>query len=226
MTIARFKDLCIDANDAHRLGTFWAGVLGRTLADHDDGSAHLDGTEAHERVWVNLVPESKTVKHRVHFDVYARSIAELEALGASVVRKPDGEISWTVMTDPEGGEFCVVTREDPPPQRLYTLVVDAADARAQAHWWYEVLGGRIVNHRDDWWGLERIPGAPFTRLTFVNVPEPKTVKNRIHWDIEAEDPQDLVRRGARLLREPDDDISWHVLADPEGNEFCSFQPRR
>ena len=34
-----------------------------------------------------------------------------------------------------------------------------------------------------------------------------------------------LRRGARLLREPDDDISWHVLADPEGNEFCVF-PRQ
>jgi hypothetical protein len=32
----------------------------------------------------------------------------------------------------------------------------------------------------------------------------------------------LIEAGAKVLREPDDDISWHILADPEGNEFCAF----
>ena len=57
------------------------------------------------------------------------------------------------------------------------------------------------------------------------MPEPKTVKNRIHWDVEAADVQPLLDRGATVLREPDDVICWHVLADPEGNEFCAFVPR-
>jgi hypothetical protein len=34
----------------------------------------------------------------------------------------------------------------------------------------------------------------------------------------------LVARGATLLRAPDAEISWHLLADPEGNEFCAFAP--
>ena len=62
-------------------------------------------------------------------------------------------------------------------------------------------------------------------LVFGDVPEPKTVKNRIHWDVETDDVQRLLDRGATLLRGPDDDIGWHVLADPEGNEFCAFRPR-
>ena len=54
------------------------------------------------------------------------------------------------------------------------------------------------------------------------VPEPKTVKNRIHWDVDADDVQRLVDPGATVLREPDDAVSLDVLADPEGNEFCAF----
>ena len=54
------------------------------------------------------------------------------------------------------------------------------------------------------------------------MPEPKTVKNRIHWDVSAAAVQPLLDAGATLLRARDDEISWHVLADPEGNEFCVF----
>jgi hypothetical protein len=54
------------------------------------------------------------------------------------------------------------------------------------------------------------------------VPEPKAVKNRVHWDLVCDDVDALVAKGATLLRGPDDDIDWHVLADPEGNEFCVF----
>ena len=56
----------------------------------------------------------------------------------------------------------------------------------------------------------------------VGVEDEKTVKNRWHWDVVSEDVEELVRRGATLLRGPDDDIDWHVLADPAGNEFCVF----
>jgi hypothetical protein len=59
-------------------------------------------------------------------------------------------------------------------------------------------------------------------MDFVPVPEPKTVKNRIHWDVTVPGAAPLVEAGAIVLREPDAEISWHVLADPEGNEFCAF----
>ncbi len=59
------------------------------------------------------MPEGKTVKNRVHIDVtsatadVAATVAALVDLGATVLRPQDGEISWTVMADPEGNEFCV-----------------------------------------------------------------------------------------------------------------------
>jgi hypothetical protein len=57
------------------------------------------------------------------------------------------------------------------------------------------------------------------------VPEPKTVKNRVHSDVTVPSAAQvalLVEAGAALLREPGGGIGWHVLADPEGNEFCVF----
>jgi hypothetical protein len=59
---------------------------------------------------------------------------------------------------------------------------------------------------------------------FAPVPEPKTVKNRVHWDVTLVDAtiESLVAAGARVLRDRDDEIDWWVLADPEGNEFCAF----
>jgi hypothetical protein len=58
------------------------------------------------------------------------------------------------------------------------------------------------------------------------VPEPKTVKNRLHWDVDltAPGPEAFLAAGATMLREPGDGVTWWVLADPEGNEFCAFPP--
>ena len=60
----------------------------------------------------------------------------------------------------------------------------------------------------------------------VPMPEPKTVKNRIRWDVTVPDVAPLVEAGAMVLREPDDEIRWYVLADPERNEFCAFTVRQ
>jgi len=67
-----------------------------------------------------------------------------------------------------------------------------------------------------------VPGMPILTMDFVPVPEPKTVKNRIHWDVTVPGVAPLVEAGAAVLREPGGDIRWYVLADPEGNEFCAF----
>ena len=58
-------------------------------------------------------------------------------------------------------------------------------------------------------------------MVFQWVPEPKTVKNRMHWDVWGT-PRTSLRPVLALLRGRDDEIGWDVLADPEGNEFCVF----
>ena len=82
MAIATYKDLCIDAVDARLLGSFWGGVLGLAVEHLDDGDAKLTGPTPQHTVWVNTVPEPKTVKHRVHLDVWLDAVSDAKDLGA------------------------------------------------------------------------------------------------------------------------------------------------
>jgi hypothetical protein len=157
----------------------------------------------------------------VHLDIYVRDLADLQARGATVVEPQHGTRTWSVMADPEGAEFCAFPRPEIPAERLHGLVVDSADPQAQARWWAGVYGIGVTEN-DGWSTLEEVPGMPILTMDFVPVPEPKTVKNRIHWDVTVPSVTLLVDAGATVLREPDADIGWHVLADPEGNEFCAF----
>ncbi|MDQ4055294.1 MAG: hypothetical protein M3237_21730, partial [Actinomycetota bacterium] len=131
------------------------------------------------------------------------------------------------LRDPEGGELCVFEPKDKqsavPAYRLYELVVDSAEPREIATWWADVLGGTVGGDTENGWAwIEPLPGAPFEGMVFVPVSEPKAVKNRIHWDVDTTSVDALVAHGASVLRAPDEEISWTVLADPEGNEFCAF----
>jgi len=69
--------------------------------------------------------------------------------------------------------------------------------------------------------------APTRRLLFQTVPEEKTVKNRVHWDVRIgsrdkdEVRAELEARGAKFLwTASQGPHEWHTMADPEGNEFC------
>lgn len=218
--IATFKDLCIDAVDVEVVGRFWAEALGRGVERKGD-LLHLTGPTEQHGIWINPVPEPVTVKQRVHLDLHVADTDDVLALGATPLDTTS--FRWDVLRDPEGGELCTFPREEVPDERLYEIVVDSADPAALAQWWAEVLGGRWERDEEHGWaGIEDLPGTPFDYLVFVPVPEPKTVKNRIHWDVDVPDVRLLVEHGARVLREPDGDIRWTILADPEGNEFCAF----
>jgi hypothetical protein len=220
MPLATYKDLCIDAVDPDRLGRFWAGALGLRPVALDDGDLRLDGDTPAHTVWVNRVPEPVTVKQRVHLDVHARAVPDLEALGAAVLDADS--FMWTVLRDPEGGELCAFVREQVPDYRMYELVVDTSgDPHAIGAWWQGLLGGRL-EQGGGFSGLEQVPGLPFEGIVFVPVPEPKTVKNRIHVDVTAPSLEPLLDHGAAVLRARDDETSWTVLADPDGNELCAF----
>ena len=224
MAIARFKDLCLDAGDPGLLGAFWAAALDLELHKQDNGDTYLTGPTPEHTIWVNRVPEPKTVKHRIHLDLNVGSVEELTALGATVL---DAEsFRWTLMADPEGGEFCAFVREGEIGQRLYEIGIDTADSAEAAHriaaWWADVLGARLVDDDSGYSYVDQVPGAPYGSLDFVPVPEPKTVKNRIHLDVTTGDIDDLVAAGATILRAQGDEIGWTVMADPDGNEFCAF----
>lgn len=228
--IARFKELCLDTHptpgqDVTALGRFWAAATGCSFEDGD-----VVGPEEGQGIAICPVPEPRTVKQRVHLDVSVRDLSEVLDLGATVLRAQDEEIRWTVMADPEGGEFCAFVQ---PPERIadyrvFEIAVDSVDAEASARWWADVFGVTAETKDGvDWWWFTGAPGfpstevAPFFAMVFGPVPEPKTVKNRMHWDVYG-DVDDFLARGATLLWEMP---RWTVLADPEGNEFCVFPAR-
>lgn len=234
--LASYKDLCLDAADPVQLGTFYAGALGLELERQDGGDVVLRGDIPERTVWVNRVPEPKSVWHRLHLDLNVAAVDDLLALGATVV---DDTQPWTVLRDPEGGELCafvrdpeVLTGEGGRGRPLYELVLqveagaDGPRAAADlAHWWAGLIGGRVERDADEGYSwVEEIPGAPFESLVVTFVPEPKTVKNRVHLDVTCRFVDDLVAYGARVLAPgaTPGTPAWTVLADPAGNELCAF----
>jgi len=120
------------------------------------------------------------------------------------------------------------------PGRFKDLVLDAGDHQALADWWCAAIGYRrrdeVIPPEDGWvrpadWPVPIVdPDGKGPAIWVQPVPEPKTVKLRLHIDIFG-DLDELLRHGATLVRKRDDEIEWDVLADPEGNEFCVFTPR-
>jgi hypothetical protein len=232
-----FKDLCIDvtAGDGRpaAVASFWSAALGQPVVVHDDGEVHLDppadGPEQ-RRVWILTVPEPIAGKSRVHIDIRVvdGDPAPLLAAGGTLVRAPDGEITWHVVNDPDGVPVCVFSPHPADPSALgpFELVVDSHDPSAIAGWWADHTDG-TVGSRDGvpfvW--IEGAAGFPHMFWVFHRVAEPKTVKNRVHWDVKLIDTtiDGLITSGATLLRPKDDEIRWWVMADPEGNEFCAFE---
>ena len=116
------------------------------------------------------------------------------------------------------------------PSSFYQLVIDCHDPHALARFWAAVLDQPILYETDD----EVIVGADkhaYPGLVFGPVPEGKTIKNRLHIDLDPDDQAAEVDRllGARRSprrRRPGRRVPWVVLADPEGNEFCVLRPHR
>jgi predicted enzyme related to lactoylglutathione lyase len=115
--VIRFESVCIDCRDPAALAEFWQSVLGwrRTSEDVDEVAVGPEGT-GEDGVAPGLlflkVPESKSVKNRLHIDLrpddQAAEVARLEAIGARQVSVGQGDVTWVVLADPEGNEFCVL----------------------------------------------------------------------------------------------------------------------
>ncbi|MFC4116413.1 VOC family protein [Nonomuraea zeae] len=107
--------------------------------------------------------------------------------------------------------------------RLNQIVVDCRDPHTLVRFWAALLGGDPVDRALGWSHVEP-PGG--VRMSFQPVPEVKSVKNRLHLDIEVESIEPAVARarslGATRIGETvtDEQGSFQVMADPEGNEFC------
>ena len=118
--------------------------------------------------------------------------------------------------------------------RIEAVTIDAMDPEALAKWWADALGWRITDFEDDEYVVEPAEGSAehgvVPELLFIKVPDGKQVKNRWHLDLRPDDQAAEVERFERLgARRVDigqgNDVTWVVLADPEGNEFCILRAR-
>lgn len=111
MTSSYIKSVTVDCADPMLVGTFWAEALGSDV--DEDSTPEKVFVEAPgwggPNMWFVAVPEPKTAKNRMHFDLRAPGsiqdeVDRLTALGATVQRPGD---TLVVLQDPEGNEFCV-----------------------------------------------------------------------------------------------------------------------
>jgi predicted enzyme related to lactoylglutathione lyase len=107
---------------------------------------------------------------------------------------------------------------------VYGVAFDARDAQAAASFWAAALGRSVVEGASsDNAAVSADPAVPGSRIGFHRVPEGKTVKNRMHFDLITTDFDVEIERltglGATKLNEIKDGGHWATLADPEGNEF-------
>ncbi|WP_449373695.1 VOC family protein [Arthrobacter psychrolactophilus] len=114
--------------------------------------------------------------------------------------------------------------------RIENISVDSTSPFETAQFWAEVLGWQIAEDGDDdEIALQPVPGSPedgvLPDILFLRVPETKTVKNRLHLDLRPTDQAAEVARletlgATRVDIGQGGDVTWVVMADPEGNEFC------
>jgi hypothetical protein len=116
--------------------------------------------------------------------------------------------------------------------RIQCLCIDSAHPSKSADFWEAALGWRRTYDADHEVVLEPPEGSPedgvVPDLLFLKVSDPKTVKNRLHLDLRPGDQAAEVARlealGARRADVGQGDVSWVVLTDPDGNEFCVLKP--
>lgn len=115
---SRIAVIAIDAIQPRVVADFWCAVLGWQVIEEDVGIISIgpaDGTWP--TIDVIAVPERKEIKNRLHLDLRAdgvetsEELKRLEDLGARRVDVGQGpDVSWVVLGDPEGNEFCLLSR--------------------------------------------------------------------------------------------------------------------
>jgi predicted enzyme related to lactoylglutathione lyase len=235
----RLWSVAFDANDRVALARFWAAALGWVYGEDTEISSVTGGDGTVRRLEFGTTSNEKQTKNWMHFDLSSTSIEQQRAtverlvgLGARHIDIGQGpDATHVVLADPEGNEFCVLE----PGNKfvdygglLGSLTCDGSPP--VGYFWSEALGWPLVWDQNDETAIRSRDGGQF--ITFGGPPAPKDEKNRLHIDIAP--PQDgdqraevgrLVSLGATRIDIGQGDVSWVVMADPDGNEFCVLTPR-
>ncbi len=233
--------LCLDANDPLRLARFWAGVLGWEMAeDPHDGVALVPADDTGFRIRFLPALEQKAGQDQMHFDLTSTSLEDQQqtvarslALGARHIDIGQGsDADHVVLADLEGNAFCVIEPGNNFLADCGFIGALAGDGSQQAgYFWSEALGWPLVWDQDQETAIRSPHGGP--KITWGGPPlPPKTGKCRQHFDLappvrgdQQAEVARLISVGATRIDIGQGEVSWVVMADPDGHEFCVLTPR-
>lgn len=190
---ATLGPLVVDAADPPTLETFWATALGQPAQ--------------RELLSFRMQQRAKTVKNRVHLDVYVRDVAPLVDLGARVLAEHS---TWITLADVEGNEFCAFPDQgldDGPSARAFAVCTDSDRPEELAARWAARVGAEVRNGPDGtprW--LYGSAGWESLIWKFVRVDDERVVPNRWRWTVY------------------DDTALDDPRVDPQGNEYRARRP--
>jgi predicted enzyme related to lactoylglutathione lyase len=234
--------LCFDANDPQRLARFWAAVLGWEMAGGPgDGAVLLPGDDTGFRIRFPATQQQKAGQNHMHFDLTSASLADQQETVARSLRAGARHIDigqrpeegHVVLADPEGNEFCVI---EPGNNFLagcgFVGAVAGDGSQETGYFWSQALGWPLVWDQDQETAIRSPHGGP--KITWGGPPlMARTGKNRLHFDLappvhgdQQEEVDRLVSLGAARADIGQGEVSWVVMADPDGHEFCVLTPRQ
>jgi catechol 2,3-dioxygenase-like lactoylglutathione lyase family enzyme len=238
---SRLVALTFDANDPLGLARFWAGVLGReTVDDPEDGFALLPDGDTELLLRFVQTQAQKSGSNQMHFDLTSTSFEDQQATVARALglggRHLDigqgADAEHVVLADPDGNEFCVIEPDNNFLAGCGLIGALASDgSQAVGYFWSAALGWPLVWDQDEETAIQSPRGG--TKITWAGPPiEPKRGKERLHFDIappvggdQQAEADRLVSLGATRVDIGQGDVSWVVMADPDGHEFCVLTPR-
>jgi predicted enzyme related to lactoylglutathione lyase len=232
--------LCFDANDPLRLARFWAGALGWDFADDTQvGVALLPNDDTGFRIRFLPTQELEAGQSQLHFHLTSTSLQEQQqtvarslGLGARHIdigqRPEEGHV---VLADPEGNEFCIIEPGNNWLAGCGFFAELACDGSQEVgYFWSEALGWPLVWDQDQETAVRSPHGGP--KISWGGPPlPPKTGKCRQHFDLappvhgdQQAEVDRLISLGATRVDVGQGEVSWVVMADPDGHEFCVYPP--
>jgi len=237
----RIVALCFDANDPLRLARFWSSVLGWQMVDDPpNGIALLPSDDTGFRIEFFPTLAQKAGQNQIHFDLTSTSLEDQQqtvarslGLGARHIdigqRPEEGHV---VLADPEGNEFCVIAPDNNFLADCgFIGALSCEGSREVGCFWSEALDWPLVWDQDQQTAIRSPRGGP--KITWGGPPlTPKTGKYRLHFDLappadgnQQAEVDRLVSFGATRVDIGQGEVSWVVMADPDGHEFCVLTPR-
>lgn len=236
----RLWSVVFDANDRVALARFWAAALD-WVHEEEDGYSSVSRRDGRlpRLEFVTAPNEKQPSTNQLHFDLSTTSIEDQRAtverfldLGARSIDVGQGPgAEHVVLADPEGNELCLLEPGNgfvDYSSRLGSLTCDGTPK--VGYFWSEALGWPLVWDQDDETAIRSRDGGVF--ITFGPPVRPKQRKNRLHIDVappadgdQGEEVERLLSLGASRIDIGQGDVSWVVLADPDGNELCVLAPR-